>query len=308
VASHLLKYKPAQIRVFSRDEKKQWEMKRVFPQFRYVVGDVRDADRLSEAMRGVDYVFHAAALKQVPSCETYPFEAVKTNILGSQNACDAAKYNGVKCLVALSTDKAVKPVNAMGISKAMLEKLVCSQNEFDDRTVFCCVRYGNVMGSRGSVIPLFRDQIRKGVPLTLTVPEMTRFLLTLDQSVDLVLHAMTQARGGEVFVRKAPACTVQALAETIRLKYSEQRDHHPIEVVGIRPGEKLHEILVNEYEMQRVIEEPSYYTVHPEYRVPKHLTARPLGEEYTSANTRRLERLEEISALLDEMGEVEAYL
>ena len=195
VARHLLKSKPAQIRIYSRDEKKQWEMKRAFPQFRYIVGDVRDADRLSEAMRGVDYVFHAAALKQVPSCETYPFEAVKTNVLGSQNACDAAKYNGVKCLVALSTDKAVKPVNAMGISKAMLEKIVCSQNEFDNRTVFCCVRYGNVMGSRGSVIPLFRDQIRKGEPLTLTVPTMTRFLLTLDQSVNLVLHAMTQGAG-----------------------------------------------------------------------------------------------------------------
>ncbi len=308
VAGHLLKYKPAQIRIYSRDEKKQWEMRRAFPQFRYIVGDVRDADRLSEAMRGVDYVFHAAALKQVPSCETYPFEAVKTNVLGSQNACQAAKYNGVKCLVALSTDKAVKPVNAMGISKAMLEKIVCSQNEFDSRTVFCCVRYGNVMGSRGSVIPLFRDQIRKGVPLTLTVPTMTRFLLTLDQSVDLVLHAMTQARGGEVFVRKAPACTVRALAETMRLKYSEQRKRHPIEVIGIRPGEKLHEILVNEYEMQRVTEEPSYYTIHPEYRVSKHLTLKTLGEEYTSANTQRLKRPEEIGALLDAMGEVESYI
>jgi FlaA1/EpsC-like NDP-sugar epimerase len=308
VASHLLKFKPAQIRIFSRDEKKQWEMKRVFPQFRYIVGDVRDASRLCEAMYEVDYVFHAAALKQVPSCETYPFEAVKTNILGSQNACDAAKYNGVKCMVALSTDKAVKPVNAMGISKAMLEKLVCSQNESDSRTVFCCVRYGNVMGSRGSVIPLFRDQIRKGAPLTLTVPEMTRFLMTLDQSVDLVLHAMTKARGGEVFVRKSPASTVQALAETIRLKYSKLHERHPIEVVGIRPGEKLHEILVNEYEMQRIIEEPSYYTVYPEYRVPKHLTPKPLGEEYTSANTQRLKRPEEIGALLDAMGEVEAYL
>jgi len=308
VAGHLLKYKPAQIRIYSRDEKKQWEMRRAFPQFRYIVGDVRDADRLSEAMHGVHYVFHAAALKQVPSCETYPFEAVKTNVLGSQNACAAATYNGVKRLVALSTDKAVKPINAMGISKAMLEKIVCSQNESDDRTVFCCVRYGNVMGSRGSVIPLFRDQIRKGEPLTLTVPTMTRFLLTLDQSVDLVLHAMTKARGGEVFVRKAPASTVQALAETMRLKYSEQRKRHPIEVIGIRPGEKLHEILVNEYEMQRVTEEPSYYTIHPEYRVSKHLTPKPLGEEYTSANTQRLKRPEEIGALLDAMGEVEAYL
>ena len=149
VARHLLKQKPAQIRIYSRDEKKQWEMRRAFPQFRYIVGDVRDLPRLTEAMIGVNFVFHAAALKQVPSCETYPFEAVKTNILGSQNVCEAAKYNGVKCLVALSTDKAVKPVNAMGISKAMLEKIVCSQNESDDRTVFCCVRYGNVMGSRG---------------------------------------------------------------------------------------------------------------------------------------------------------------
>ena len=308
VASHLLKFKPAQIRIFSRDEKKQWEMKRVFPQFRYIVGDVRDASRLCEAMYEVDYVFHAAALKQVPSCETYPFEAVKTNILGSQNACDAAKYNGVKCMVALSTDKAVKPVNAMGISKAMLEKLVCSQNQFGGQTTFCCVRYGNVMGSRGSVIPLFRDQIRQDAPLTLTVPEMTRFLMTLDQSVDLVMHAMTQARGGEIFVRKAPACTVQALAEAMRLKFSPRGARHPIKVVGIRPGEKLHEVLVNEYEMQRITEQPAYYAIHPEYRVPKRLTPKPLGDEYTSANTRRLERFKDIHALLDAMGEVETYI
>ena len=308
VASNLLKFKPAQIRIYSRDEKKQWEMRRLFPQFRYIVGDVRDTSRLAEAMHGVQYVFHAAALKQVPSCEAYPHEAVKTNILGSQNACEAAKYNGVKCMVALSTDKAVKPVNAMGISKAMMEKIVCSQNEFSSRTVFCCVRYGNVMGSRGSVIPLFRDLISKGAPLTLTVPEMTRFLMTLDQSVELVLHAMTRARGGELFVHKAPACTVQALAETMRLKFSKQRERHPIKVIGIRPGEKLHETLVNEYEMQRVSEESSFYTIHPEYRVPKRLTAKPLGEEYTSANTRRLERTEEISAMLDAMGEVESYL
>ena len=308
VARHLLKQKPAQIRIYSRDEKKQWEMRRVFPQFRYIVGDVRDLPRLTEAMSGVNFVFHAAALKQVPSCEIYPFEAVKTNILGSQNVCEAAKYNGVKCLVALSTDKAVKPVNAMGISKAMLEKLVCSQNQFGGQTTFCCVRYGNVMGSRGSVIPLFRDQIRQDAPLTLTVPEMTRFLMTLDQSVDLVMHAMTQARGGEIFVRKAPACTVQALAEAMRLKFSPRGARHPIKIVGIRPGEKLHEVLVNEYEMQRITEQPAYYAIHPEYRVPKRLTLKPLGEEYTSANTRRLERFEDIHALLDAMGEVETYI
>ncbi len=160
VGAHLLKYRPAEIRIYSRDEKKQWEMQRTFPQLRYIIGDVRDADRLNEAMRGVDYVFHAAALKQVPSCEDYPYEAVKTNVLGSQNACNAAKANGVKTFVALSTDKAVKPVNAMGISKAMMEKIVCSQNQMGGKTVFCCVRYGNVMGSRGSVIPLFREADR----------------------------------------------------------------------------------------------------------------------------------------------------
>ncbi len=308
VARHLLKQKPAQIRIYSRDEKKQWEMQRVFPQFRFIIGDVRDPDRLAEAFQGVDYAFHAAALKQVPSCENYPYEAVKTNVIGSQNVCAAAIANGVKCLVALSTDKAVKPVNAMGISKAMLEKIVCSQNQFGGKTTFCCVRYGNVMGSRGSVIPLFRDQIRQDAPLTLTVPDMTRFLMTLDQSVDLVLHAMTQSRGGEIFVRKAPACTVQALAEAMRLKYSPRGARHPIKVVGIRPGEKLHEVLVNEYEMQRITEQPNYYTVHPEYRLPKKAAAKPLGAEYTSANTKQLTSSAQIGELLDMMGQVEMYI
>lgn len=308
VARHLLTHKPAQIRIYSRDEKKQWEMQRAFPQFRYIIGDVRDPARVDEAMRGVDFVFHAAALKQVPSCESYPFEAVKTNVLGSQNVFAAARHNRVRCLVALSTDKAVKPVNAMGTSKAMMEKIVCSQNQFGGDTVFCCVRYGNVMGSRGSVIPLFLDQIRKDQPLTLTVPDMTRFLMTLDQSVDLVMHAMTHARGGELFVRKAPASTVQDLAEAMRIKYSPRKGKHPIKIVGIRPGEKIHEILVNEYEMQRVTEEKTYFTIHPEYRVPKRLSPKKLGDEYTSANTRQLKRPEEIGALLEAMGMVEIYI
>ena len=307
VAQFLLKQNPSEIRIFSRDEKKQWEMKNVFPQFRYIIGDVRDYARLSEAMRGVNFVFHAAALKQVPSCEEYPLEAYKTNVQGSQNACEAARENGVKVFVALSTDKAVKPVNAMGISKAMMEKIVCSQNPFNRSTVYCCVRYGNVMGSRGSVIPLFLKQIEKGAPLTLTVPTMTRFLMTLDQSVDLVIHAMTHAQGGEIFVRKAPACTVQALAEAIRLKYSPLKDKHPIKVTGIRPGEKIHEILVNEYEMQRAGETEGYFTIHPEYRVPADLTRKPLGEEYTSANTRQMTDSNDIGALLDAMGELEIY-
>ena len=305
VAVHLLKEQPSQIRIYSRDEKKQWEMQRRFPQFRYIIGDVRDVDRLEEAMRGVTYVFHAAALKQVPSCENYPYEAVKTNIVGSYNACQAAKAAGVHTFVGLSTDKAVKPVNAMGTSKAMMEKIICSENQHGAGTIFCCVRYGNVMGSRGSVIPLFRSQISEDVPLTLTVPHMTRFLMTLDQSVDLVLQAMTQARGGEIFVRKAPASTVLSLAEALRLKYSPRREAHPIEIVGIRPGEKIHEILVSEYEMQRVTEEKSYYTIHPEYRTPANLSPKPLGEEYTSANTDQLTEIKDIEILLDAMGSSE---
>lgn len=304
VATKLFAEKPKEIRIFSRDEKKQWEMGLMHPNYRYIIGDVRDLDRLQDAMRGVDYVFHAAALKQVPSCETYPYEAVKTNILGSYNACLAARANGVKTFVALSTDKAVKPVNAMGTSKAMMEKIVCSQNQFGGDTTFCCVRYGNVMGSRGSVIPLFQQQIAAGRPLTITVPHMTRFLMTLDDSVSLVLHAMTQARGGEIFVRKAPASSVMALAEAMRIKYSPQKEKHPIEITGIRPGEKIHEILVSEYEMQRCTEEAEFFTLHPEYNVPKVVSPQKLGSEYSSENTRQLSTSEEIGALLDQMGQL----
>ena len=199
-------------------------------------------------------------------------------------------------------DEAVKPVNAMGTSKAMMEKIVCTQNQFGGETVFCCVRYGNVMGSRGSVIPLFRKQIEEDQPMTITVPHMTRFLMTLDDSVSLVLHAMTKAKGGEIFVRKAPASTVQALAEAMRVKYSPRKGKHPIEVTGIRPGEKIHETLLNEYEMQRCTEEREFYAIHPEYKVPKKLSVQPLGSEYSSENTQRLDTFEEINALLDEMG------
>ncbi len=305
VARHLLDKEPAQIRIFSRDEKKQWEMRRHFPEFRYMLGDVRDPVKLATAMEGVDFVFHAAALKQVGSCEDYPYEAVQTNIIGSNQACLAAKAAGVRSFVALSTDKAVKPVNAMGVSKAMMEKIVCSQNQFDESTVFCCVRYGNVMGSRGSVIPLFKEQIEQGIPMSITVPEMTRFLMTLDQSVDLVFHAMTLAKGGEVFVRKAPACTIMDLADTMRNRMGVPE--HPIEMTGIRPGEKLHEILVNEYEMQRVTEEKDYFTIHPEYRLNDRLTPKPLGEEFTSLNTQQLYAGDSINRMLDAMGDQEAF-
>lgn len=308
VAAHLQKHNPRQIRIYSRDEKKQWEMQRAYPDFRYIVGDVRDSERLADAMRGVDIVFHAAALKQVPSCETAPMEAVKTNTAGSQKVCEEAIAAGVRVVVALSTDKAVKPVNVMGMSKAMMEKIVCAQNLYEAGTIFCCVRYGNVMGSRGSVIPLFRELIDEGLPITITVPHMTRFLLTLDQSIDLVLHAVMSARGGEIFVRKAPACTVIDLAKAMRHKYSKRGDEHPISVVGIRPGEKIHEVLVNEYEMQRCTESAEYFTICPEYRQPPIPSPRKLGEEYTSENTERISGYEPLSKLLDAVGEIESYL
>lgn len=306
VAAHLAQYNPSRIIVYSRDEKKQWEMRQRHADFDYMIGDVRDQNRLRDAMRGVDIVFHAAALKQVPSCEQYPFEALQTNTIGSNNVCEAAIQAGVNVLVALSTDKAVKPVNAMGMSKALMEKIVVSKNMAQIDTRFCCVRYGNVMGSRGSVIPLFRKQIAKRQPLTITAGQMTRFMMTLDESVDLVVYAMTQARGGEIFVRKAPATTVYDLARTMIEKYGEGADI-PIKEVGIRPGEKIDEVLVNEYEIRRATESDTYFVVHPEYRIPDVECHYPLGYEYNSANTRRLETSEEIGALLDRMGQVEFY-
>lgn len=308
VARHLLEQRPAEIRIFSRDEKKQWEMGRRFPQFRYIVGDVRDRERLAEAMRGVDHVFHAAALKQVPSCELAPAEALKTNTIGSQNVCESAADAGVKSVVALSTDKAVKPINAMGMTKALMEKIVCTQNLYRSTPVFSCVRYGNVMGSRGSVVPLFREQIAQGRPMTMTMPTMTRFLMTLDESVDLVIRALTTARGGEIFVRKAPASTVLDLAQAMAARYSPLGSDHPIETVGVRPGEKVHEILVNEYEIQRAVEEDGYFVIQPEHRPPGDgISKRPIGEEYTSENTERLVTAEAIGAMLDRMGDAEHY-
>jgi len=294
----------AEVRIYSRDEKKQWEMARAIPQLRFMIGDIRDRRRLAEAMRGVDYVFHAAALKQVPAIEAAPVEAVKTNVLGAINVCEAAQAAGVKAVVALSTDKAVKPVNAMGMTKALMEKIVTSQNAYAARTTFACVRYGNVMGSRGSVIPLFLEQLRKGNPLTVTVPHMTRFLLTLDDSVELVYRAMTTAEGGEVFVRKAPACTVWDLADTMRVKYGAPE--HPIDVIGVRPGEKVHEVLLHEYEMQRASFDDPYFVISPEYR-PQGTLEVAVGTEYTSENTERLTDHAAIGALIDRIGLVEEY-
>lgn len=307
VALYLEKQNPAKIIIYSRDEKKQYEMEKDKPEYQYIIGDVRDLSRLKYATRKVDYIFHAAALKQVPSCETYPFEAVKTNILGSQNLCEAAIENGVNTVVALSTDKAVKPVNAMGISKSMMEKIVCSQNQQAFiNTKFCCVRYGNVMGSRGSVIPLFHKQIKSGKKLSITHPEMTRFMMSLDDSVNLVLHALTQSKGGEIYVKKAPATKVIDLAITMLKKYGN-RDEKDVMITGIRPGEKMDEVLVNEYEIQRAIENKDYFEILPEYRSFKGKVKYEFGYEYTSANTKQLTSYKEISSLLESIGETEFY-
>lgn len=306
VAAFLESHNPREIVIFSRDEKKQYEMQRVRPNYRYVIGDVRDRAQVDFAMKGIDIVFHAAALKQVPSCESFPLEAVKTNVLGSQNVCASARDNGIEAMVALSTDKAVKPINAMGISKAMMEKIVVSQNLLGGGPVYSCVRYGNVMGSRGSVIPLFLRQIAKKESLTLTDPNMTRFLMTLDQSVSLVLHAFTQARGGEIFVRKAPACTVLDLAKAMLVKYGDG-DISRIKVMGVRPGEKMDEVLVNEYEIQRAMESDEFYAVPAEYAAQRGTGNHPFGYEYTSANTRQLTDAGDIGALLDAMGPTDTY-
>ena len=307
VAEYLATKNPAKIIIYSRDEKKQYEMQKKFPDYQYIIGDIRDKDRLRFALRNVNYVFQAAALKQVPACEIYPYEAVKTNVQGSQNLCEVAIELGVEKVVALSTDKAVKPINAMGISKAMMEKIVCSQNQQPNiDTRFSCVRYGNVMGSRGSVIPLFKKLIKDREKLTITDPRMTRFMMTLGQSVELVLHALTHSDGGEVFVKKAPSTTVLDLAKTILKKYGDG-DLERIEIIGIRPGEKLDETLVNEYEITRSVESELFFKVLPEYVENNSNTKYQFGYEYTSANTLRLENYGDISELLDQMGEISIF-
>jgi UDP-N-acetylglucosamine 4,6-dehydratase len=306
VAKYLQSLSPKKIIIYSRDEKKQYEMEKHYPDYHYIIGDVRDKDRLMQSFKGVNFIFHAAALKHVPACENYPYEAVKTNILGSNNICEAAIYNKVEKVVALSTDKAVKPINAMGLSKSMMEKLVCSQNQQALDTIFCCVRYGNVMGSRGSVIPFFRQLLLEKKPLTITDDKMTRFMMTLDESVELVLHALKNAAGGEVFVKKAPACLVTDLAKAMIKKYGDG-DESKIKTVGIRPGEKIDEVLVNEYEIRRSVENDAFFVIHPEYRPFIENHTYPSGYEYTSANTKQLNNFDSISSLLDQMGEEVYY-
>jgi len=287
----------SEIRIFSRDEKKQEDMRIALKsdKLKFYIGDVRDYDSVYDALRGVDYVFHAAALKQVPSCEFYPMEAVRTNVLGAENVMRAAIANEVKRCVVLSTDKAVYPINAMGISKAMMEKLMVAKSRLCDpgKTILSATRYGNVMASRGSVIPLFLDQLQSGKPMTITDPSMTRFLMTLEESVDLVLYAFKDARPGDIFVQKAPASTVGDLALAIRELLGRDNE---IKVIGTRHGEKLYESLLSREEMARAEDLGEYYRVPADSRDLNYAKYFVEGEtdvstldDYTSHNTERLD-------------------
>ncbi len=294
-----------EIRIFSRDEKKQEDMRIKYnnEKLKFYIGDVRDYNSIDDAMDGVDYVFHAAALKQVPSCEFFPIEAVKTNVLGTNNVLEAAINHGVKKVIVLSTDKAAYPINAMGMSKALMEKVAVAKgrNLGEGQTIICRTRYGNVMASRGSVIPLFVNQIESGKPLTITNPNMTRFMMTLEDAVDLVLYAFEHGEQGDLFVQKAPAATIETLAQAIKeLKNSDA----PIKNIGTRHGEKLYEVLVTKEEMVNAVDMGGYYKIVADNRNLNYANYEAKGnvdfdkiEEYNSHNTYRL-NVEEMKELL----------
>lgn len=295
-----------EVRIFSRDEKKQDDMRIALnhPKLRFYIGDVRDEASLRQAMKGVDYVFHAAALKQVPSCEFYPMEALRTNVMGTENVLNAATEAGVERVVVLSTDKAVYPINAMGISKAMAEKVMVAKARLQQpgETVFCATRYGNVMASRGSVIPLFVSQLKEGRPLTVTDPNMTRFLMSLEDSVDLVLYAFTHGQQGDIFVQKAPASTVGDLAQALKELFGQPEKQ--TQVIGTRHGEKLYESLISREEMAHAIDMGGYYRIPADNRDLNYAKYFSEGEtdistldDYTSHNTKRL-NVQEVKSLL----------
>lgn len=297
VLNRFLKTDIKEIRIFSRDEKKQDDLRKKYKsnKLKFYIGDVRDYNSIAGACRGVDYIFHAAALKQVPSCEFHPMEAVKTNILGTENVLEAAIQSGVKKIVCLSTDKAVYPINAMGISKAMMEKVMIAKSRqvSNDKIVISGTRYGNVMASRGSVIPLFVDQIAAAQEITITDPQMTRFMMTLEDAVDLVLYAFQHAKNGDIFVQKAPAATVEVLAKALfdLLK----RPNHPIKVIGTRHGEKLYETLLSREEMVSAEDLGEYFRIPPDMRdlnyskyVDQGEPAISKSEDYNSHNTKIL--------------------
>jgi UDP-N-acetylglucosamine 4,6-dehydratase/5-epimerase len=286
-----------EVRIFSRDEKKQDDMRQLYRnnKIKYYIGDTRDKRSLDAAMRGVDYVFQAAALKQVPSCEFFPMEAVRTNVMGCENVLDSALENGVKNVIVLSTDKAVYPINAMGMSKALSEKVMVAKSRSlnGSGTIFCGTRYGNVMASRGSVIPLFVEQIKKGEPITITDPNMTRFMMTLQDAVTLVLYAFEHGENGDIFVQKAPAATIEVLAKALLELYNAKSE---IKVIGTRHGEKLYETLVNREEMAKAIDMDDYYRIPADNRDLNYGKFFTEGEskvseieDYTSHNTTRLD-------------------
>lgn len=306
VLRRFLKSGVGEIRVFSRDEKKQDDMRKRYshPKLKFYLGDVRDERSVAGAMQGVNYCFHAAALKQVPSCEFHPMQAVRTNVMGTENVLTAARATGIERLICLSTDKAVYPINAMGISKAMMEKvMVATSRTFEGSgTVVCGTRYGNVMASRGSVIPLFVNQILRGKPITVTDPEMTRFMMTLDDAVELVLYAFQHGANGDIFVQKAPAATVDTLVRAI-LELMQRPDHE-VRVIGARHGEKLYESLLGREERAGAEDLGDYFCVPPDARdlnydkfVDEGDPKIGEGEEYNSHNTRRLD-VESMKALL----------
>ncbi len=301
VLNRFLKTDIAEIRIFSRDEKKQDDMRHDyqarFPEYankiKFYIGDVRNKSTLKMAMRGVDYIFHAAALKQVPSCEFFPMEAVKTNVIGTDNVLDTAIDEGVECVICLSTDKAAYPINAMGITKALEEKIAVAKSRNSLKTKICCTRYGNVMCSRGSVIPLWIDQIRKGNPITLTEPKMTRFIMSLEEAVDLVLFAFEHGENGDILVQKAPACTIQTQAEAVCELFGGKKED--IKVIGIRHGEKMYETLLTNEECAKAVDMGNFYRVPADNRTlnyDKYFTEgdqkRCELSEFNSDNTRRL--------------------
>lgn len=285
-----------EIRILSRDEKKQDDMRKQYnsPKLKYYIGDVRDPQSVINAVRGVDYIYHAAALKQVPSCEFHPLEAVKTNVLGTENVLEAAIQCGVQRVVVLSTDKAVYPINAMGVSKAMMEKVAVAKSRSSAQTIINITRYGNVMASRGSVIPLFINQIRAGKPITITDPSMTRFMMTLDDAVDLVLYAFEHGQPGEIFVQKAPAATIEVLAKALAALVGKH--DHEVRVIGTRHGEKLYETLLSREEMVAAEDLGLYYRVRPDLRdlnydkfVEHGETKISEANDYNSHNSERLD-------------------
>lgn len=314
VSSRLLNFDLAEIRIFSRDEKKQDDMRKKFnnPKFRFYIGDVRDPESIRSAMDGVDYVFHAAALKQVPSCEFYPLQAFKTNVCGTENVLEAAIRAQVKSVVCLSTDKAVYPINAMGISKAMMEKIAVAKSRESFNTKIYVTRYGNVMGSRGSVIPLFINQIIAKKPLTVTDLSMTRFMMKLDDAVDLVLYAFKHGNSGDIFVQKAPAATIKILIEALILLFGASGQK--IDIIGTRHGEKLFEVLLSREEMAIAEDLGKYYRVPPDTRdlnYDKFVSQGKIqiteSEDYNSHNTSRLD-VDKMKNLLMELNFIKAIM